>query len=810
MRVFALMGRAALLASVAFSSSSASMVWAAEAVQTRQQSFDIAQQSLPQALDAFARASGWQVGYTSALTAGLSSRVVSGVLDPAQALTQLLQGTGLTWRSIGANTVTLETVAADGAMRLDPVTVQGQAVAANDQDSARGPVRGYVAKSSAAGTKTDTPLIETAQSISVVTREQMDAIKATNLSDALAYTPSVVTQPGSFSRMADDVMIRGFNVADGNSGMLRDGMKLQANVYAGSQEPYGLERLDVVRGAASVLYGQLSPGGVVNAITKRPTATPLREIVMEGGSYERKQLAADFSDSLTKDGRVAYRLTMMKRDSDTFIDHFNDDRVYLAPSLALKPTEDTTLTLQASYQESKSRFAAPLLAAGTLYPTDSGFRLSRGAFIGEPDFDRYENVTTALGYDIEHRFNPALQLRHALRHVEASGDWDYMQARTISGSTLTRRASIRDENSQVWTSDTSLEVKLGDDEVRHTLLAGLDYAWQEYDTYRYTRNVSSLDLASPSYGRWSYTGTLSADSGFTTTGSQIGYYLQDQIKVDDRWAVMLGLRRDRAKAETVVHRTRATINSDDGDTTGRAGLVYLAPNGLAPYVSYSQSFQPVNTASGVSSSSGDPFQPTTGEQMEVGLRYQPPATRTMLSAALYRLTQQNVLTIDPADNTSYIQTGEVRSDGLELELKTELAAGLNVLAVYSYTDARTTKSTTASDVGMRVASVPYNAVSVWADYALADIGLPGLTVGGGVRYIGSTRATSLTSNVPGYSIFDAMVRYELGARSATLEGWTVALNAKNLLDREYVSCTTSSGCRYGDPLTVVASLALRW
>lgn len=776
-------------------------------VQARQHAFDIPAQMLPDALTLFGRQSGMQVSADAGMVRNVASPGVSGTLSAEQALGRLLAGTGITYRLSGG-TAMLEKLPVDGALLLDPVNVEG-ATARTAEQSAREPVRGYVATRAASGTKSDTPLVETPQSVSVVTRDQMEATKADSLAEALAYTPGVAVMPGSFSRMADNFMVRGFNVADGNSGMLRDGMKLQANVYAGAQEPYGLERVDVVRGAASVLYGQLSPGGVVNAVTKRPTLTPLHEINLETGSYDRKQVSADFSDRLTEDGQFAYRLTMLKRDSDTFIDHFNDDKIYVAPALAWRPDDDTTVTVQASYQQVKTRFSAPLPASGTLYDTSTGARVGRGTFLGNPDFDHYENTTAAIGYDVEHSFNPALKLRHAVRHVESSGDWDYVQITAITGNTVSRRASIRDENSQVWTTDTSLEGKLTTGPVSHTLVGGVDYAWQEYENYRYQPNLAATTLSGASSASVRYT-SLGTDRGFLTNGNQIGYYLQDQMKLDDRWVLLVGGRHDRAEAETTAHSTKSKVTSDDSANTGRVGLVYLADNGLAPYGSYSQSFQPVYTASGQGSSSGTPFKPTTGEQVEFGLRYQPPGSKTMLSAAVYRLVQQNVVTPDPSDSSYYVQTGEIRSDGVELEARSELEEGWNVIAAYSYTDARTTKSTTASEIGQQVATVPYNAFSLWSDYRLTALGLRGVTVGGGIKYTGSTRATSLTGTVPGYTVADAMVRYDLGTDAPDLEGWTLALNAKNLFDKEYVYCSTSTACRYGDPLTVVGSLSYRW
>jgi iron complex outermembrane receptor protein len=225
--------------------------------------------------------------------------------------------------------------------------------------------------------QTDTPLIETPQSVTVVTADQISNQKATSVAETLSYTPGVTTQSGTFSRMVDDFTIRGFNVANGNTGTLRDGMKFQSNVYDGGQEPYGLERVEVLRGAASVLYGQLAPGGIVNGVSKRPTATDLRELNVEYGSNNRKQISGDFGGSLTDDGVLTYRLTGLFRDSDNWVDNTPDNKTYIAPALTWKPDEATSLTVLSSYQHIHTRFATPLL-----YSDVSAGNIPSDAFLG--------------------------------------------------------------------------------------------------------------------------------------------------------------------------------------------------------------------------------------------------------------------------------------------------------------------------------------------------------------------------------------------------------------------------------------------
>ena len=243
--------------------------------------------------------------------------------------------------------------APDGAA-LPPIVVTGQG------ENPTGPVQGFVANTGLSATKTNTPLIETPQSISVVTKDQITATDAETLSEALTYTPGITFQSPAYSRMNDDFMIRGFNVAAGGSGMLRDGLRLQSNVYDGNQEPYGLERVEVLRGPSSVLYGQLSPGGVVNAISKRPTDTPFHEVNAEYGSYGRTQFSGDTGGPIDENGMLSYRLTGLWRDSGNWVDHVPDDKLYIAPAFTLRPSDATTITFLSDYQEIYTRFAPPM------------------------------------------------------------------------------------------------------------------------------------------------------------------------------------------------------------------------------------------------------------------------------------------------------------------------------------------------------------------------------------------------------------------------------------------------------------------
>jgi iron complex outermembrane receptor protein len=693
---------------------------------------------------------------------------------------------------------------------LAPIVVTGQG------ESPTGPVQGFVANTGFSGTKTSTPLIETPQSISVVPKDQITATNAETLSQALTYTPGITFQSGAYSRLNDDFQIRGFNVANGASGMLRDGLKLQSNVYDGNQEPYGLERIEVLRGPSSILYGQVTPGGVVNAISKRPTDTPFHEVNAEYGTYGRTQFSGDTGGPIDENGILSYRLTGLWRDSGNWVDHVPDDKFYIAPAITLRPSDATTITFLSDYQEIYTRFAPPMpfteLREG---------KIPRDLFIGQKGYDKYYSESYTLGYQLEHKFNDSLTLRNNLRYYHADVDWNYLSYQGLNPDNSLRRGVVnRNEVSNGFTTDTSLEAKVETGPVQHTLLAGVDTYGVGYDTNRLGGTVAPLnDIYDPIYN--AKVTLNSNNTGFNNSGSQIGVYFQDQMKIYDKLILLLGGRYDWADSYNTSYRNQAVLDAlgvdrkqsrSDSAFTGRVGLLYLFDNGLAPYASFSQSFDPTALNAGISED-GKQFEPSKANQYEVGLRYQPAGENFLVSGAIYRIDQDHVLMTDPDNNLFSIQTGKVRSQGIELEARASVGA-LNLVAAYSYNDVRNEEGLLKDQ---RLALAPYHNVAVWADYKLDDLGLKGLTIGTGLQYLSSSNipgvnadGSPLKEDVPGRVLVDAMVSYDFGALDERLTGTTLQLNAKNIFDKDYITCVDITGCRYGEPFTMSATLGYKW
>ncbi|MGK6318320.1 TonB-dependent siderophore receptor [Sphingomonas sp. DT-204] len=649
--------------------------------------------------------------------------------------------------------------------------------------------------------KSDSLLIETPQSVSVVEGEFLEAINAKTLSEGLTYTPGFVAQPSGFSRTADDITIRGFNATGTTGGMLRDGLKLMGAVYGGGQEPYGLERIEVLRGAASVLYGQMAPGGVINAVSKQPLFSPFAEVRVEYGNYDRKQLSADISGPLNAGGTIAARLTGLVRDADTWVDDVNDDKRYVAPALSWKITPDTMLTVLGFYQEIRTRFAPPLASAlvrGNSLPLGL---LPRDRFIGEPDFDRYDADQWAVGYQFSHRFSDAVTIEHSLRRYEGELEWDYLTQGAINPATgdLARGVSARSEKTGSTATDTRLKLRTATgSKVDHEIMIGFDGYFPSYRRDRYAGRATPINIYDPVYGTAPVV-DRQTNRGDETRARQYGVYLQDQLTIDDRWVLVLGGRQDWSRSKVRSLLTGASSVQEDDAFTWRAGLVHRGDSGFAPYVSYSRSFLP----QAGTDRNGERFEPTEGEQFEGGVRYQPAGTRLLVSAAVYQLTQKNALTIDPVDTSFSVQTGEIRSRGFEFEGQAEIARHLNALFSYSYTDAKITRSNVPAEVGRRVDAVPRHQAAFWADYGFDGIGVPGLKLGAGVRYVGKSALAGEPVGNRSYTLVDANLSYEPGP-------WRFMLSARNLFDKDYVFCVAAGGCRYSDPRVVSVSAGYRF
>lgn len=773
-------------------------------------SFAIPAQPLIPALVTFSDVTGLQLFFDSALARDLTSPGVSGNLTAEAALRQILSGTGMTYRFTNAHTVTLERVAADGAMTLDPVSVTGTAPLASGEN-ARGPVVGYVAGRSVTATKTDTPILEIPQAVNVVTSDQIRDQGAQSVSQALRYTPGVLAEPYGASAPFDIyTQIRGFR-----SEQYLDGLRLGDSDSGGTSsaviDPYALERVEVLKGPSSGLYGQSPPGGLINMVSKRPTANQINEVELETGSFDHYRAGVDVGGGASADGSILYRLTAASSTSGSQVDHTDEKRILVAPTVTLGARSDTTMTLLSRYQKDWGTwpYFNYFPASGTLLDNPYG-DIPTDRYLGEPDYDEMNRMQYSLGYDLSHRFSDNLVMRQNLRY----GRQDFSTLGAVTGRfdlaaddrTLDRMSIDLQTRSTNWSIDTNLEGNLITGPLAHKVITGLDYQ-HLVNHYRFLAGAApSIDIFDPVYGL--PVGTPNSPiQDSRTTQQQVGLYAQDQIKWGG-WITTLGLRHDWSDSTTYDAVTDVNSKPRDDAFSGRAALSYVFDNGVAPYVSYGTSFRPQAGTDFF----GQPFKATKGKQQELGVKYQP-RDDILLTTSAFNLVEQNRLTSDPDPSHVFaqVQTGEVRVRGLELEGRAQLVPGLNLIASYTYLDHKVTKSNTEGEVGRKLFATPNHQASLWADYVLQSGDLAGFGFGGGARYVGTTYDSSNTLRIPSYTIADAALHYDLGRLSSQLDGASMRLNAQNLFDKKYVStCDGTTMCTYGSGRTILATIRYAW
>lgn len=674
---------------------------------------------------------------------------------------------------------------ADGAAAgttLKPITLKADG-------SPVGPDSSIVAKSTRAASKTDTAVLDAPASVSIVTEQELEARAVKTLDDALSYTPGVLADVYGSDNRYDFYLIRGF-YSSGQSTFL-DGLPLRTSNFTSSRvEPYGLQRLEVLKGANSTLFGISQPGGIVNAISKRPQDFKFGEIYTSFGE-DHIETGTDFGGPIDPDAIWSYRLTAKWQDAKQGIEYSQDDRVYIAPALTFSHTDDTEFTLLTSYNKRNGSTAHSI-------PYLSG--VDSETFLGEPDFDNMDTIERSIGYQFRHDFGNGLEWRQNARYTDL--DMRYQQVFAASGGA--RSAFDVDGSSQRFDIDNQLQYDVSFGRFDSRTLVGVSY--EKNDLREWMRSGTLPGISDPFNPIYTGVDSIIFGAPSVTDATQIykSVYLQEELSLDSRWILTLGGRYDHAETES------GAINAIDEAFTPRAGLTFKATDELSFYGSYMESFEPIGPSR--STLVGE-AKVQEGTQYEIGMKYQPAGTDMLFSASLFDLTQTNVLQ-SGAGGLQY-QIGKVNVRGLELEAKMALADRLNLTAGYSYWDAEIEDDTTNVNIGKRPARVPTHMASLWADYTIPGNGLLGdLNLALGMRFVGNTYADvaspgqteSNTIELPSRTLFDAAIKYKIR------EGVTLAINATNLFDKEYVTHvdTFSDSAFYGDRRKVLGTLKYTW
>jgi len=671
---------------------------------------------------------------------------------------------------------------------LPALVIKGE----GEAETILGPV---IEKDSSAATKTDTPIVDTARSVSVETRQQIEDKGFLRLEDAFGYTAGVHGGTYGFDSRGDWGDIRGFDMPMS----YLDGLQTGNDGYYNTSLPDMdmLDRVEIIKGPASALYGASSVGGIVNAVSKRPEETTLRRATIEYGTFDRMQAMVDMTGKLDDSGKILGRVVALVRDSKTQVDYSRNDALLFSPSITLRPDAKTDITFLARYQ--KTNFTPDiqfLPQAGTLDPSPAshgGAKLPTSTFIGEPGYDRLDSTDEAITIDARHRFDDVWSVQGIFRASHSDSTYNQAYWDGNSGTDGYDPAGNIDRvfysqygSTYMMLGDLNTKAEFNTGVVAHEMLFGANYSHVKFDNdYNqcvagdpcYT--VGTIDPFNPVYTGVPVFPVLDMPS---ITYKQTGFYVQDQATILERIILTGGLRWDKFEAQDQYSPTQV----DEHDVTANASLLYKFDAGFSPYVSYAESFLQESYGT---TFNGDLFQPTHGKQYEIGLKYQPPGTSSLFTVAAFDITKSNMLVDDPAHPTFSLQSGEAKSKGIELEAQT-IVDTFYIEGNYSYIR-------TKSELGSQFDTVPKHLASGWVTWR-PEGNIQGFKMGGGVRFVGANYYGG--TRTPSYTLGDAMIGYET-------DDWDLTLNGRNITDRVYVTTAGYGSGYWGQRRTVVLSLS---
>ncbi|MET0250141.1 MAG: TonB-dependent siderophore receptor [Sphingobium sp.] len=674
-----------------------------------------------------------------------------------------------------------------GVLAQQPAWAEQTAPSSGESES-------IVVTAASAGTKTETALIELPQPIKVITSEQYLSQGAISISDTVKYAAGVLANP--YGR---DTRVDGFNVRGLDALQFRDGMRDIFSYYASiTADPYNFSRVEIVRGPASVLFGQGSIGGLVNLVSKAPEFKTGGEHNLVYGSFDRKEVLGDVNVALSD--TLAIRVVGRVRDADTYVDHVPDDRVMFAPSIRWQPTPDTDLVLTGLYQKDKTGSTSQFLPiVGTFRPNRvAGQQLDRYLFVGKAGWDRYNGRLLQGGGSLTHKFSDNIQLSVKARYIDSDLEYNTHYADSYSdptdpfsvygtdGRTIGLYGGANDARLNVFSTDNNLQFNFNTGAaIAHKLLVGLDYSWNKVGK-RSNGGLTVVDLYDIDYDAlptYDLSGPFANESQ-----KQLGIYVQDQIRFFDRVSVVLGARRDRVTGSS---------GQKDNATTFRAGIIGEIGAGFSPFFSYTESFLPI--AGSVQDVAGDPispYKPQTGTQYEIGVKWQP-GLNTLVTVTAFKIKEQNRVLYGLGQSTS--QAGELNTKGFEIEASHSLPGNFELLANYGYSKLK-------SETNTSLDYMPRHTASLWST---KTFGLPGeaqLRLGGGVVYSGKSVSTS-----PIWSIVTPSRTTVDGLAEVSWNNWRFALNATNLLNNKYfASCLARGDCFVGAPRNVMGTVGYRF
>lgn len=644
-------------------------------------------------------------------------------------------------------------------------------------------------------TKSAVPENHTPQTIDTLHQQEIDKRHARSVNEILRYDAGVSTEMRGATTYMSEYKIRGFNAEHD----YYDGLQLPYNVSGNTKasiDPILIEQVDILKGPSSVLYGNASPGGLVNIQGKKPQKDPHTDIGFTTGNRSLKEGYIDSTGPIA-DSDWQYRFIGKGSEGNDQAVTTKQESYLVAPSVTWQPSDQTRLTLEALWQNQPSLTPSNPLPLAYLRSGNAGSR----AFGGDR-WNGFKQREGMLGYTFEHQFDSGWGIVQKARYFAVTTHQQSIYATGVGASNtqLSRFGYTTDEDLNSINIDNQVKKQLQSGGWQHNLLAGFDYQHlNSHMKYRYGTAYPGLDMLNPDYSQ-----VTSDNLGlYTATQSRLsfnqqGYYLQDQM-VYGGLNLLASVRYDTYRSTTtdaLNNDSKAWI--DQARATKRIGALYTFNNGLAPYISYSEGFLPVSPQGTLTA---DKARPTTSKQVEGGVKYLMADYATTLTAAVFSIRQKNVLTTDNTYNADYLlnyrQTGEVTSKGVELNAVSRPTDNINLMAGYAYTHALNTRDDLYQ--GKRPVQVPENAATLWGDYTFSQGMLNGLMLGAGVRYTGKTEITADNSlpALGGNTQYDLAASYDMGVLAASLKGLTLKASAQNLTNKLTYTCYSANYCWLG-------------
>ena len=659
-------------------------------------------------------------------------------------------------------------------------------------------VRRYQARRSGSATKTDTPLDEVPQAVSVIPATVLDDLRSPRIEKALDYAGGVARQNDFGGLTMYEYSIRGLTTSE----FYKDGFSVNRG-YMNPQDPSNVERIDVLKGPASSLYGRGDPGGTINIVSKRPQNDRFARLDLSAVRWDRYRSSLDVNTPLDDEGTMLYRMNLAVEDNKSFRDYRSSERQFFAPAFSWELSPQTRLLVQAEVIRSSQVFDR-----GVVAPNDHLGSVSRSDFFGEPDDGEIDNNNESLQAEIEHDLNASWTVRLASHYKQGRLNGGATEASFLADDarTLNREYRYRDFDWQDSITQLELRGLVYTGDIEHNLLIGTEYErYAKDERLMRTRPISTIDIREPVYGQPRPPFSV-GPGGRSTDRHELVHSrslnLQDQMRLSEKLFGVIGARYDHYEHRLDNEVTGTRTEQTHEKITPRIGALYQLTPEVGVFANASQSFKP-NTGA-PRPGTGTSFDPEEGVGYEAGFKFDLLDSRLGMTVAAFHLTKENVLTADPADSTYQIAAGEVRSRGIDLQLTGQLTDEVRVIGAYAYVDAEVTKDNTLAS-GSRLLNVPEHSGSLLGVYEFLDGGLKGLELGGGVNYVGDRSGNVADSGfeLPGYTTVDLLARYK------ATQDLTLGVNLNNAFDRTYYERSYSNvWVMPGEPRNLSLSLSL--